>query len=876
MAVRSRFAKGARGLLLVLGILIALLLLYIVLAPLLGIGGVTTPAAQGPLTVRLDQGWNGYDSLRFHHSTQGSRILPLSWFMALEQPVFTPLPVGLLAERDYMGRFGFMYETERPAAVKSGVLEPTPKGAPAKDPYAEAKLAQDDFDLPLGFAIHRNFKAPYADPPVSTETPVVGLTCAGCHTGRLDVKLEDGTLKSVMIEGGSAMIHITNFQQAVGRALFFTQFFKERFRRFARAALGESLPDDNPRILALKKDLDRFIELGLASEDYAKEHKLNSTLSGYSRTDALGLIGNRVFGVLNQENQVVTDAPVNFPHLWDTPWFDWVQYNGSIRTPMARNIGEALGVGAVINLKDPLKPTDPPLYESSVHLANLSWMEDALGGDEPFQGLQPPSWADMARKVFGNDPPAGSPYAINREMAEAGEKLYKANCVRCHLPPHKTLTAVPDRSHSEYFSKPDPGSGKHFLRLNVVGLNVIGTDPNQALNFYRRVATAPEPPTRAYSNTDDDAAQQRVDYAKQQAVNENYAYWSRLVRQATPNSSSFAMISAEDGLFRVTSMIRRLQYQSQQYQLLPPKLELQKLLEHHEGDIQRAGAGLVVVAFVGDALYCRVFDVDGVPVIDRSERDVKTPPARLAALKQSLKAQQPGSLPVAKYLGEIAAVFFPDQARFFDEKSRTEQRKRWDRYRAIPAPLDLGDERAILEAAGKDWVIMANLGYRARPHDGIWATPPFLHNGSVPNLYEMLVPAKERSPKFYLGSTRFDPVRVGYESSQFHGGFEMDTSLPGNTNVGHEFRNFTLEDFEYLKGTPPNEKSTLAQRWCDVLGIEETEYHALVKQDALKALITKKTHERLDEPGPRAIKGVIGAEFTDDERWRLVEYLKTL
>jgi hypothetical protein len=27
--------------------------------------------------------------------------------------------------------------------------------------------------------------------------------------------------------------------------------------------------------------------------------------------------------------------------------------------------------------------------------------------------------------------------------------------------------------------------------------------------------------------------------------------------------------------------------------------------------------------------------------------------------------------------------------------------------------------------------------------DGVWATPPFMHNGSVPNLYEMLIPAKE-------------------------------------------------------------------------------------------------------------------------------------
>ena len=50
--------------------------------------------------------------------------------------------------------------------------------------------------------------------------------------------------------------------------------------------------------------------------------------------------------------------------------------------------------------------------------------------------------------------------------------------------------------------------------------------------------------------------------------------------------------------------------------------------------------------------------------------------------------------------------------------------------------------------------------YKAAPRDGVWATPPFLHNGSVPNLYEMLIPAAERTKKFYLGGD-FDPVKVG-------------------------------------------------------------------------------------------------------------------
>lgn len=79
--------------------------------------------------------------------------------------------------------------------------------------------------------------------------------------------------------------------------------------------------------------------------------------------------------------------------------------------------------------------------------------------------------------------------------------------------------------------------------------------------------------------------------------------------------------------------------------------------------------------------------------------------------------------------------------------------------------------------------------YKARPLGGVWATAPYLHNGSVPNLYEMLSPAYERDKVFYLGSRQFDPVRVGLvTNSAAKGSFRYDTSIPGNFNTGHEFR----------------------------------------------------------------------------------------
>jgi hypothetical protein len=105
--------------------------------------------------------------------------------------------------------------------------------------------------------------------------------------------------------------------------------------------------------------------------------------------------------------------------------------------------------------------------------------------------------------------------------------------------------------------------------------------------------------------------------------------------------------------------------------------------------------------------------------------------------------------------------------------------------------------------------------WKAAPRDGVWATPPFLHNGSVPNLYEMLIPASQRTKKFYVGRD-FDPVKVGVDTSGNSGTFLLDTSLVGNSNAGHSFEN-----------------------------------------------------------GPRG-NGIVGPLLTDQQRWALVEYLKSI
>lgn len=77
--------------------------------------------------------------------------------------------------------------------------------------------------------------------------------------------------------------------------------------------------------------------------------------------------------------------------------------------------------------------------------------------------------------------------------------------------------------------------------------------------------------------------------------------------------------------------------------------------------------------------------------------------------------------------------------------------------------------------------------FEARVLEGIWAAAPYLHNGSVPTLDDLLKPAAQRPSVFYMG-TNYDVNKVGLSSSQEpSAGYEYRTSVKGNSNEGHEY-----------------------------------------------------------------------------------------
>jgi mono/diheme cytochrome c family protein len=98
--------------------------------------------------------------------------------------------------------------------------------------------------------------------------------------------------------------------------------------------------------------------------------------------------------------------------------------------------------------------------------------------------------------------------------------------------------------------------------------------------------------------------------------------------------------------------------------------------------------------------------------------------------------------------------------------------------------------------------------YEARALHGIWATAPYLHNGSVPNLWELLQPPHKRAPSFSVGDRTFDPRNVGFatDGSPYKTGtFVVDpANANGNGNRGHDYGTNLTDDqrwaiIEYLK-----------------------------------------------------------------------------
>ena len=172
--------------------------------------------------------------------------------------------------------------------------------------------------------------------------------------------------------------------------------------------------------------------------------------------------------------------------------------------------------------------------------------------------------------------------------------------------------------------------------------------------------------------------------------------------------------------------------------------------------------------------------------------------------------------------GPLASILFegkpvvPYLAFFLDSVEAVVNRSLADAQLSPEQVLEYSDYRFYPlepgQAHPQPWRPEAMDTLKAGPLLGIWATGPFLHNGSVPNIYQLLSPPEQRSDVFWVGSRELDTRKLGFLSTQEDLSpsqratlYRFDTSLPGNSNRGHVYpsRGYSHAEkravIEYLK-----------------------------------------------------------------------------
>jgi len=383
--------------------------------------------------VYLDQGWGpSRDSelrQRYYYTPQGASIkgFRYRWFVNLE----LPLSRRRMADPDHLRFRHFLVDT--------------------------APTAANPDLLPVGLTKHY-------DPDYNEE--VLDITCAACHTGQVNIN-RNGKRIGIRIDGGPSMLAFAStkprhFVPVMVGSMIGTLLNPLKFNRFARNVLGNDHYDEGKSELRRELASVLWVLLKQAASDQVKG--LYPVEEGFGRTDAIGRIGNNVFGDhLTPDNYRVSNAPVSYPPLWNIWKFDWVQYGASVRQPLARNLGESLGTGAKFFLEDPYgRPVEPnQRYLTSAIIENLYDIEQTI------KQLQPPQWPEQ---LLG---------AVDRKKAEQGRVLFQKICQKCHGP-HPA-----DADWKAYWA-PGRKAEEPLWIMAALPLTRIGTDPMASINFVNK------------------------------------------------------------------------------------------------------------------------------------------------------------------------------------------------------------------------------------------------------------------------------------------------------------------------------------------------------------------------------------------------------
>jgi Cytochrome c len=366
--------------------------------------GLRTVKVAGTLVTLPEQGWSDADAEWFYTVSQGSQLIPYQWLGALQTAD------GRQSFVESIPQFGYI----------------------ARKPSSDNPLG-----LPVGFV---------KDKGIAREW--LGMNCSACHTN----VIEYGD-KSYLIDGAPTLADVQGLLTALSKALDATVSDAGRFERFAKTVLGgEDSPAKRDELMAELK----YVAKKRGDYNARNMPKADATQFGFGRVDAIGAILNEVTVRFLDEpaNHHAADGPVSYPFLWDTPYHDRVEWNGSAPNTifdlgnLARNTGEVLGVFGDVEM-----PENAPLvgYKSTVQFDALREIEAKL------KRLKSPLWpAEIKRPTD------------DAALAAKGKAHFAQHCAACH-------------QFEGNRSRDDEN------RQIIAKLDDVGTDPNMARNFRERI-----------------------------------------------------------------------------------------------------------------------------------------------------------------------------------------------------------------------------------------------------------------------------------------------------------------------------------------------------------------------------------------------------
>lgn len=389
-----------------------------------------TACARGDVLC-LDQGWTEAQRSMWYTTSQGSRLLPLSWARALRTA-------------DGQAFFG------TPHLQGLGYL-------------ANPRSRDNPEGLPVGFAVDQGRTAeanlmcdrfPETCRAGTMREPWVGLTCAACHTAEIT---HAGT--RIRIDGGPAMADFDALVNGIEDRLRATRDDPARLAQFA--AEVDSLPAPDSRLAALARQMDEQI----AWMAELRAHNDGAVEAGPGRLDAQGHILTKVALVNGAEGQPTdfkADAPASYPFIWNTHQQSQLQWNGiaggvvKLRIfwrntdigALIRNSAEVIGVFAHIEAD-----SGRTWHRSSLRIMELVSLERVL------EQLQSPAWP---QDVLG---------PLDADRVNRGAALFEAKCQECHSPLAR-------------------GDQSSRARIAMTPLAESGTDVFLACNTFLRTAKA--------------------------------------------------------------------------------------------------------------------------------------------------------------------------------------------------------------------------------------------------------------------------------------------------------------------------------------------------------------------------------------------------